>query len=106
VRPPDSFRFFLGAQINGSWMPIFNVPDLVRLSAPGWQVFTLHVDYAQVDAYLQGVNPALKLTPSMNGAIGIRFTSGHDTGIPSWSQNKGTEKDAVTQLPARLAAAA
>jgi hypothetical protein len=39
----------------------------------------------------------------MSGAVGIRFTSGHDTGIPGWSQNQGTEKDAITTLPAKTA---
>jgi hypothetical protein len=102
VRPPDMFRFFVGAQINGNWMPIYSVPDLVRLSANGWQQFTLHLDYAAIDTYLKGVNPALGVTPDMSGAIGIRFTSGHDTGIPGWSQNQGTEKDALTKLPAKV----
>jgi hypothetical protein len=106
VRPPDSFRFFVGAQINGNWMPIFNIPDLVRLSGAGWNAFTLHLDYAQIDTYLKGVNPSLGVQDNMNGAIGIRFTSGHDTGIPGWSQNQGTEKDAITTLPAKMAPAA
>jgi hypothetical protein len=103
IRPPDMFRFFVGAQINGNWMPIFNVPDLVRLSAAGWTEFTLHLDYSQIDAYLKGVNPSLGVAPNMTGAIGIRFTSGHDTGIPGWSQNVGTEKDALITLPAASA---
>jgi hypothetical protein len=103
VVPPDSFHFFIGAQINGNWMPIFNVPDLVNISGPDWHQFTLHVDYAAVDTYLKSVNPALGLTPDMSGAVGIRFTSGHDTGIPGWSQNQGTEKDAITTLPAKTA---
>ena len=103
VVPPDSFHFFIGAQINGNWMPIFNVPDLVNISGPDWHQFTLHVDYGAVDTYLKSVNPSLGLTPDMSGAVGIRFTSGHDTGIPGWSQNQGTEKDAITTLPAKTA---
>ncbi len=77
------------------------MPDLISLPTPGWQQFTLHVDYDAVDAYLQSVNPALGVTPNMNSAIGIRFMSGHDTGIPGWSQNQGTERDAPVALPAR-----
>ncbi len=102
IQPPDSFRFFRGGQLSGNWGDlIYGVPDLIRVSQQGWNELTLHVDYSAVDAYLKGVNPALGVTPDMASAVGIRFTSGHDTGIPGWSQNSGTERDALVTLPAK-----
>jgi hypothetical protein len=101
VRPPDSFHFFVGGQVNGNWMPIFSIPDLVNVTAAGWTQYTLHLDYSAIDAYLKGVNPALGVVTDMQSAIGIKFTSGHDTGIPGWSQNQGTERDAPFKLPAK-----
>jgi hypothetical protein len=101
IRTPDSFHFFVGGQVNGNWTAIYSIPDLINLATPGWNQFTLHLDYSAIDAYLKGVNPALGLQPDMQSAIGIRFTSGHDTGMPGWSSNTGTERDAFVKLPAK-----
>jgi hypothetical protein len=101
IRAPDSFKFSVGGQVNGNWMAIFAIPDLMNVAGPGWNQYTIHVDYDAIDAYLKGVNPALGITTDMGAAIGIKFTSGHDTGIPGWSSNTGTERDALTKLPAK-----
>lgn len=103
VAPPDGVAFSIGAQLNGNWGVIFNVPDVIRLPNPGWHTFTLHLDYAQIEALLQKAQPGLTLPPDLNAAIGARYATGHNTGIPGWSQNLGTEKDAPLTLPARLA---
>jgi hypothetical protein len=100
--PPPAFHVFIGAQLNGSWLPIYSIPDNNTLPSSGWSQFTLHLDYAAMEAYLKGVNPSLGVQPNMNAAIGITFGNGHRTGMPGWSSNVGTEREAHLQLPAKL----
>jgi hypothetical protein len=98
MRGNDTVRFSIGAQVNGNWTPLYNIAAQATLT-PGWQTLTLHVNYEEVNAYLKSVNPALALQPGQQVAIGATFSTGHNTGMPGWTSNNGSEQNIFVALP-------
>ncbi len=98
MRGNDTVRFSIGAQVNGNWVALYNIATQAALT-PGWQTVTLHVNYEEVNAYLKSVNPALALQPGQQVAIGATFSTGHNTGMPGWTSNNGSEQNIFVTLP-------
>jgi hypothetical protein len=98
MRGNDTVKFTIAAQINGNWTPIYNIATPATLT-PGWQSVTLHVNYDEINSYLHTVNPALNIAAGTKVAVGATFSTGHNTGMPGWTSNNGSEQDVYVTLP-------
>jgi hypothetical protein len=98
ARGNETAKFSIGAQVNGNWYPLYNIQAPATATA-AWQTFTLHLNYEEINTFLHTVNPSLNLDAGKQIAIGATFNGRHNTGMPGWTSNNGSEENIFVTLP-------